>query len=98
MPSYQDSFSGSICTFAVQDMVEGAAQAFGLEGLLQPGQLFFPGHKWSYSSLGMIEFICPNISCLKCPSARSCSLKSYIVYGEKGNTSCDQLIPASLEG
>lgn len=80
----QDSSSGSICTFAVQSMVEGEAQAFGPEGLLQLGQLFLPGHRWLYSSLGMIEFICPNISCLKCASARPCSLKSYIVYGEKG--------------
>lgn len=80
----QDSSSGSICTFAVQSMVEGGAQAFGPEGLLQLGQLFLPGHRWLYSSLGMIEFICPNISCLKCASARPCSLKSYIVYGEKG--------------
>lgn len=74
-------------------MAGGGAQAFGPGGLLQ---LFLPGHGCSYNSLGMIEFICPNLSCLKCTSARPCSLKSYIVYGE-GNTSCDQLIPASLE-
>lgn len=47
MPSYQDSSSGSIWTFVVRDMVEGGVQAFGLEGLLQPRQLFLPGHKWS---------------------------------------------------
>lgn len=40
----QDSSSGSTCTFAVQDMVEGGAQAFGPEGLLQPRQLFLPDH------------------------------------------------------
>lgn len=79
----QDSSPESICTFAVQSLVEGGAQAFAPEGLLQLGQLFLPGHR-SYSSLGMTEFICPNVSCIKCASARPCSLKPYIVCGEKG--------------